>query len=188
MRIILLSLSFLVDHNLPVIVFHQIKRTKLAFVEHAAQIFADNAQEQQLYAADEEDDGYERRVAWHIAAVEQGTNDDVCHVEDGGSGQQTADERCRPQGCNREARDAFDCQVHELPVVPLRRTSSARIAVKEDLFLVETDPAEQALRVALRLPHQAQCIETLLVEQTEVPDIRLNGDVRQMLQDAIKRM
>ena len=155
-----------------IIIFHQIKRTKLAFVEHPAKILADNAQEEKLYTANEQDDRNQGWIPCHVAAVKKCAHNDIHHIQDSNKRQDTAKERRRPQWRNRETRDTFDCQIHEFPVIPLRLTGRTRIAVKQNLFFIETNPAEESLCITLRLTHQTQSIEALLVKQAEIADDR----------------
>lgn len=66
-----MSRPFLIHNGLPVIIFHQIKRPELAFVEDAAQVFPDDAEEEKLDTTDEKDDGDERRIARHIFPTDE---------------------------------------------------------------------------------------------------------------------
>jgi hypothetical protein len=76
---------------LPVIIFHQIKRPELAFVEDAAQVFPDDAEEKKLDTTDEKDDGDERRIARHIFPTDEGAKNDKEHIQEGNKCQNTAD-------------------------------------------------------------------------------------------------
>jgi hypothetical protein len=70
----------------------------------------------------------------------------------------------RRQRCDGKAGDAFNGQVEEFPIIPLRLAGSPCIAVKKNFFLFKTNPAEQTFRIALGFPHQAQSIEALFVQ------------------------
>ena len=86
---------FLVHNDFPIIIFHQIKRPKLAFIEDAAQVFPNDAEEEELDAADEEDDGDERRIARYVFPTDKRTENDKEHIEDSDKRQNAADEgRC----------------------------------------------------------------------------------------------
>lgn len=103
-----LPCPFLVHNGFPIIIFHQIKRPELAFVEDAAQVFPDNAEEKELDAADEEDNGDERRITWHVFPANQRAQDDKEHIKDSNKRQNAADEGRGPQRRDGEARNAFD--------------------------------------------------------------------------------
>ena len=51
-------------------------RAAFAFVIDAADVFAEDAHEGELDAADEEDEGNEGRIAWDVFAEEQCAQDD----------------------------------------------------------------------------------------------------------------
>lgn len=62
---------FLVHNSFSVIIFHQIKRSELTFIEDTAQVFPNDAEEKELDATDEEDDGDEGRIAGHVFAADE---------------------------------------------------------------------------------------------------------------------
>lgn len=78
--------------------------------------------------------------------------------------QNTANEGRCPQRCDGKAGDAFNGQVEEFPIIPLRLAGSSCITIKKNFFLFKTDPAEQAFRVTLGFPHQAQGVEALFIQ------------------------
>ena len=94
-------------------------RAAFAFVIDAADVFAEDAHEGELDAADEEDKRDEGRVARDVFAVEQGAQDDEDEVDGGDKSQDAAGEGGNAQGRCREAGNAVDGQVEEFPVVPL---------------------------------------------------------------------
>lgn len=63
--------SFLIDLFLfPCAFADDVRRAAFAFVIDAADVFAEDAHEGELDAADEEDEGDEGRIAWDVFAEE----------------------------------------------------------------------------------------------------------------------
>lgn len=103
---------FLVHNGLPIIIFHQIKRPKFTFIKDAAQVFPDDTEEKELDTADEEDNGDERRITWHVFPANQRAQDDEEHIEDSNKGQHAADKGRDPQRRDGETRDTFNGQIY----------------------------------------------------------------------------
>ena len=169
--------SFLIDLFLFLRAFaDDVGRAAFAFVIDAADVFAEDAHEGELDAADEEDEGDEGRIAWDVFAEEQCAQDDEDEIDGGDDGQETAGKGGDAQRRRREAGNAVDGQVEELPVVPLGLARSPGRPVKEDFFLLEANPAEQALGIALTFAQAAQGLDAAPVEQAEVADVFLDRD------------
>lgn len=152
-------------------------RAAFAFVIDAADVFAEDAHEGELDAADKEDEGDdEGRVARDVFAVEQGAQDNEDEVDGGDEGEEAAGEGCDAQGRRREAGNAVDGQVEEFPVVPLGLARGPGRPVEEDFFLLKANPAEEAFRVALTFAQAAQGFDAAFVQEAEVADIFLDRD------------
>ena len=130
-------------------------RAAFAFVIDAADVFAEDAHEGELDAADEEDKGDEGRISRYVFTEEQRAQDDEDEVDGGDKSQDAAGEGGNAQGRCREAGNTVDGQVEEFPVVPLGLAGGPGRPVEEDFFLLEANPAEQALRVALTFAQAA---------------------------------
>lgn len=153
-----------------------VRRTAFAFVIDAADVFAEDAHEGELDAADEEDKRDEGRIARYVFAEEQRAQDDEEEVDGGDKSQDAAGEGGNAQGRCREAGNAVDGQVEEFPVVPLGLAGGPGRPVEEDFFLLKANPAEEAFRVALTFAQAAQGFDAAFVQEAEVTDIFLDRD------------
>lgn len=153
-----------------------VRRAAFAFVIDAADVFAEDAHEGELDAADEENQGDEGRIARYVFTEEQRAQDDEDEVDGGDKSQDAAGEGGNAQGRCREAGNTVDGQVEEFPVVPLGLAGGPGWSVEEDFFLLEANPTEQALRVALTFAQAAQGFDAALVQEPEVADVFLDRD------------
>ena len=139
-----------------------------------------------MHAAEEEDGHHQRGETGHGIVVDQVLEQDEEPV---GKGQQRDDGTADggdAQRCHGEGGDALDGQVEQLEEAPLALARHAVLLVEEQLMLAEADPAEHALRVALRLAQAAQGTDADGVQEAEVARVGLQGDARGVAEQGVE--
>ena len=123
-------------------------------MEYAPQVFAYDAQRQQLYATEEEDDDDQRGEALHGVAEDEGLQQEVQGVEEGDDGDGDARQCGDAQRGGGERRDALHRQLEKAQEVERRLPLRAVAPVERYLLLPIAYPAEHALGVSLALAQQ----------------------------------
>ncbi|ERJ33212.1 hypothetical protein L810_4649 [Burkholderia sp. AU4i] len=137
----------------------------------AAEVFADDADADQLDAADEQHHGDERRVAVHGVAEQQRAHDDEGAVDERKGGEREADVGPYAQRHGAEACDAFEREVPAPPSGEFRAAAATRgTRVFDDLGAI-ADPCEQAFHETPPLGQRAQRVDDLAVHQPEIADV-----------------
>ena len=87
---------------------------------------------------------------------------------------------------DREAGDALEREVPQLPVAPLARPGRARVAIVVDRTLPEADPGEQALHDPVAFRQAVERIERAPAEQAEVAGVDRDRHVAQAVHHAVE--
>src|SRR5258707_5070486 len=137
----------------PVLVdaFNDVDRPALPLEEETPEIFADDAERQELDGAHQQDDDQQRGVARGVDAEDQYAGDDEEGVEDGNGGNHHADIEPGAQRRSREAHQTVEGEVPQSPQVELARARSALRPLVGHADGIESYPGEQAFHEAVAL-------------------------------------
>src|SRR5690606_25176987 len=120
---------------------NKVERTLLGFHVEATEVFPDQAKRDELDPAQEQDHRHHRRPALHRVAEQQRLGDHPGAVAEGDQRGQQTQVGGQPQRRGREAGDAFQREVPQLPQVVLAAPGRTGLALVLDRDAVEADPA-----------------------------------------------
>ena len=166
----------------------EIDRPRLELGQDLADIFAHDADHDQLHAAEHHQADHDRRIARHGLAEEQRLDQDLHAEEQRGDRQQQAEQAGEPQRRDRERGQPLDRQAdqrlaHSRCVRPC--VALGRLVVDADL--AEADPARQALEEAVALRHLPQRRGRARRQQAEVAGILRNFVARAPVEQRVER-
>jgi hypothetical protein len=140
----------------------------LRFQIRLRQVLAEDADGEELDAAQEQDDADERGPALHGIAEEEVAHDDE---EDGAHRDEAAEDAADgrdDEGFRREGDDPFHGVGEEPPETPFRLAGHARRVFKFDPFRPESDPAEKAFGETVVFFEGEERIDEFPVHEAEI--------------------
>ncbi len=146
----------------------QIERTVFHLGEDAADIFADDAEADELHAGEEQHADHDGGETRRAHAEEQCLADEIDAIERGYYGEPDAGQRPDPQRHHGEARQAVDGVAHQPDEGEGADAGGALGHLELDLFLAEADPGGNALHEAVALGQRVDGVDDAAVEQAEV--------------------
>ncbi len=90
------------------VILDEIVRPVLGLVEYTSEVFADDAEADELHGTEEEHDTDESGVSGYGVAVDDGLDKYIDEVYESSYSSKETHDRCQPQGCSREAGDALN--------------------------------------------------------------------------------
>ena len=151
--------------------FHHVIWSAFGLHVDSADVFAEDADGEELDSTEEEDDADEGGESLHWVADEEGLADVEDEEAEGTEGDDGADDGGKAQWGGGERCDAVERKVHEAQKIPFAVAHGAVAAVEGYFFLAETDPAEESFVVALGLAQLPHRIDANAVEQTEIAHV-----------------
>src|SRR4029453_8559528 len=133
------------------VVLYKVQGTLLGFVEHSSQVFADDAEADELNATQKKKNQNQRGETGYRIAIRDFFGDYDRRVAEGDDRGHQAEVRGHLQRRDAEGRDSFEGKVPELPVVPLGRSGVTGVPAVGNRLLRIPDPGEQALHEAMLL-------------------------------------
>ena len=158
-----------------------------ALAEDAADIFAEDADAEELDAAHEKDGDHDGGPAGdELVVIDELADDD----EDGGQQREDGDEEAEvageAEGFFGEAADAVEGEAEHLAEGELGFASAADGALIGDGALGEADPAYQAADVATFFADLAEGVDDGAVEQAEVAGVERERGVGEIGEEAVE--
>ena len=166
----------------------EVERPRFDLVVDAADVFTQNADPDQLDAAEEQDRKDRRRVAGQVVAREDLERDLEDRDDERADADDEAEVRREAQRNLGERRDAVDRKAQHLRERILGRAGIARIAIVLDADLLEADPCNQSAQEAVVLAGVLERVDHAPAHQPEVAGVERDRDVRQAARDAVEQL
>ena len=160
----------------------EVERPPLDLLKDASDVLAENAERDELQAAEEQHAGRDRRPAGHGAPLDEL---DVKHMKEQQDAQYAADEprvKAQPQGHRRIGEDAVEREVQHLS---WREFGNARKALgrnEADLHLTVAHGADHAANEARALAIAAKFQHDLAIHEAKIRAALLDVDARNLVE------
>ena len=165
----------------------QVQRALLDLGEHPRQVLPEDAQGDELHAAEEQDHHHHRGIAGHVDALHEDADDEEGGIQQGAQRQEQADIAPHLERRGGEGGDAVHRQAPQAPVVPARLAGQARVAVVVHRGLAKPHPGEQPLHEAGALRHAAQGLHHAPVHEPEVAGVARDVHLADAVQQAVEQ-
>ena len=109
---------FVISQLLLIVIRCDISRASFGFFENAPDILSDNAQCEQLDAAQEQNNDYQGGETGGLVAVYDGLYQEIDGVDKAGNGTEDTANGGNAQGSGGRGGDSFDCQVQQFEETP----------------------------------------------------------------------
>jgi len=164
-----------------------VQRTLLDFVVDSADVFAENADGQKLYACEEHDGGHERCPARNRCCrgeeLFENRPDEKHKANDGCNEAHVEAELERSRA---ETRDAVEREAKHLLERILRSACGAFGAVVLDANLLEADPAYEPAQEAAAFWEVLELVHHAAVHESEVAGVRRNVNARELANQTVE--
>jgi hypothetical protein len=151
---------------------HEIDRSRLQFGKNLADILADNADHDELHAADGHQADHQRRIAGHGFSAHPGFPQDGKTEQEGDGGEEHAEQAGETQRRHRERCQAFDRKPDQLARAERSDAMGAGRRFVVDADLAKADPARQPLEKAIALGKLPQRGRGPRRQQAEIAGVR----------------
>jgi hypothetical protein len=153
-----------------------------------AYVLADQAEREELHAAEEQDDDGRGREARNRPVGEEPQVEHEQDAEKAHRGGADAEQRPEAQGEVAEPDDAVERQVHEPPEGVLGGAAGARIAVVRERGLAKAGPRAQPAHEPVALAHAHHDVGHAAIHQAEVAAVERNVEPRQHPQQPVEQL
>lgn len=109
---------FVISQFLLIVIRCDISRASFGLFENAPDILSDNAQCEQLDAAQEQNNDYQGGETGGLVAVYDGLYQEIDGVDKAGNGTENTANGGNAQGSGGRGGDSFDCQVQQFEETP----------------------------------------------------------------------